>query len=99
MNTLRLGHAKFPAHLNRIKIVSFVHREHCNSDVSILDYLILNCLTFNIQRLVLLDGLTKIYKDENIPRFLPSLLENEKNLCKYLSHVISTFDIISSLTY
>ncbi|CAG9790271.1 unnamed protein product [Diatraea saccharalis] len=80
INRLRFGHGKFPAHLKRIKIVSSDICEYCESTAATLDHLILHCPAFNVQRLLLVDGLMKIYKDEDIPRLLPSLLENEDTI-------------------
>lgn len=94
INRLRFGHGKFPAHLKRLNFIRSDICEHCNNEQATLDHLMLHCPAFNVQRLILIDGLLKIYKDEDIPRLLPSLLRNTKTYDEIYKYVISTFQEI-----
>lgn len=94
MNRLRLGHGKFPAHLKRIKIIPSEVCEFCHADVATLDHLFLHCPAFSIQRLLLIDGLMKTYKNQEIPRLLPSILENENSYQYLYEFITSTFEEI-----
>lgn len=90
MNRLRFGHGKFPAHLKRINIKSSPACEHCSCEEANLDHLILHCPAFNIQRLILIDGLMKIYKNQEIPRLLPSILQNLETYQEIYQYVTTT---------
>lgn len=93
MNRLRLGHAKFPAHLKKIKIISSDTCEHCKTETGTLDHLILQCPAFSVQRLLLIDGLLKIYKtSKDIPRLLPSILQNINVYTEIYKFIICTLE-------
>lgn len=94
INRLRLGHGRFSAHLKRIKVIASDECEFCNSDVATLDHLFLQCPAFTIQRLLLVDGLLKIYKNQDVPRLLPSILENEDSYQYLFEYITSTFQEI-----
>jgi ribonuclease HI len=87
---LRLGHGKFASHLKRINVIRSAICQYCSIEEASLEHLILHCSAFSVQRLILVDGLMQIYKDDEIPRLLPSILQNMKTYNLLFEYVDST---------
>ncbi|XP_063535417.1 uncharacterized protein LOC134745332 [Cydia strobilella] len=52
MCRLRIGHARFPAHLFRLKLSDSAVCAHCNFNVCDLEHIFFHCPLFNLQRLL-----------------------------------------------
>lgn len=88
---LRLGHGTFNEHLHRMKIISSPLCTFCNSDPQSLHHIFFNCPIFNIQRMLLIDKLLKVYqKAEKIPRSLQELLMNRESYQALYVYICTT---------
>lgn len=82
ISRLRFNHGQFPAHLHKIRLSTSDRCIYCSNNViGDLDHIFMSCPAFNLQRLVMVDGLLEIYNNnkDSVPNQLcPSILSNSK---------------------
>jgi ribonuclease HI len=94
INRLRLGHGRFNSHLHRLNLTQNDTCRFCSEDSETLEHIFMRCQAFNLQRIIMIDGLLKNYKDQSIPDHLPSILKNEDNYKTLFSFIQQTLEDI-----
>lgn len=73
---LRIGHCKFPAHLNRLNLLNNSKCKYCSFEPCTLQHLFFDCQNFNLQRLLFISECKEILKTDDFPFNMQDLLKN-----------------------